>query len=55
MKDWFTIKQIDKNIYIIRQYRHWKESYVQTCNRCCNHLYWDHIGGHKYSYFSIWL
>ncbi|WP_313135080.1 MBL fold metallo-hydrolase [Anaerocolumna sp.] len=27
MKDWFTVEQIDKDTYIISEYRHWEETH----------------------------
>lgn len=32
MKDWFTIEQIDKNTYIISEYRHWEETHCYLLN-----------------------
>lgn len=32
MKDWFTIEQIDKDTYIISEYRHWEESHCYLLN-----------------------
>lgn len=32
MKDWFTIDQIDKNTYIISEYRHWEETHSYLLN-----------------------
>lgn len=32
MKDWFTIDQIDKETYIISEYRHWEETHCYLLN-----------------------
>lgn len=32
MKDWFTIEQIDRNTYIISEYRHWEETHSYLLN-----------------------
>lgn len=32
MNDWFTVEQIDKNTYIISEYRHWEESHSYLLN-----------------------
>lgn len=32
MNDWFTIDQIDKETYIISEYRHWEETYCYLLN-----------------------
>lgn len=32
MKDWFTIDQIDKDTYVISEYRHWEETHCYLLN-----------------------
>jgi len=32
MNDWFTIDQIDKETYIINEYRHWEEAHSYLLN-----------------------
>ena len=32
MEDWFTIDKIDKEKYIISEYRHWEESHSYLLN-----------------------
>lgn len=32
MNNWFTIEQIDKNTYIISEYRHWEETHCYLLN-----------------------
>lgn len=32
MNDWFTIDQIDRNTYIISEYRHWEETHCYLLN-----------------------
>ena len=32
MNDWFTIDQIDKETYIISEYRHWEETHCYLLN-----------------------
>ena len=32
MNDWFTINQIDKETYIISEYRHWEETHCYLLN-----------------------
>lgn len=32
MRDWFTVEQIDKDTYIISEYRHWEETHCYLLN-----------------------
>ncbi|MEG1861408.1 MAG: MBL fold metallo-hydrolase, partial [Bacteroidaceae bacterium] len=32
MNDWFTIDTIDKNTFIISEYRHWEETHCYLLN-----------------------
>ena len=32
MNDWFTINEIDKNTYVISEYRHWEETHCYLLN-----------------------
>jgi hypothetical protein len=32
MSDWFTIERIDKNTYVISEYRHWEETHAYLLN-----------------------
>lgn len=41
MSDWFTIDQIDKETYIISEYRHWEETHCYLLNGAENSLLID--------------
>ena len=32
MNDWFTINEIDKDTYVISEYRHWEETHCYLLN-----------------------
>ncbi len=41
MNDWFTIDKIDKDTYIISEYRHWEETHCYLLNGCDRSLLID--------------